>query len=53
MAGKLSADDKAKIEKEVEETIQWLDANQLAEVEELEDKLKTLEGVCSPIISQM
>jgi L1 cell adhesion molecule like protein len=53
VAGKLSADDKAKIEKEVEETIQWLDANQLAEVEELEDKLKTLEGVCSPIISQM
>ncbi len=53
VASKLDAADREKIEKEVEEAISWLDANQLAETEELEHKLKELEGVCSPIISKM
>ena len=53
MAGKLAAADKEKIEKEVDATIEWLDHNQLAEVDELEHKLKELEGTCSPIISKM
>lgn len=52
-AGKLSAEEKEKIEKAVEETIEWLDRNQLAEVDELEDKLKELENVCNPIIAKM
>ncbi|KAH7547534.1 hypothetical protein FEM48_Zijuj01G0320000 [Ziziphus jujuba var. spinosa] len=52
-AGKLDPSDKQKIEKAIEETIEWLDRNQLAEVDELEDKLKELEGVCNPIISKM
>ncbi|KAG8367628.1 hypothetical protein BUALT_Bualt16G0092000 [Buddleja alternifolia] len=52
-AGKLDAGDKGRIEKAVEETIEWLDKNQLAEVDELEDKLKELEGICNPIISKM
>ncbi|KAG7023432.1 Heat shock 70 kDa protein, partial [Cucurbita argyrosperma subsp. argyrosperma] len=52
-AGKLNPDDKQKIEKSVEDTIEWLDRNQLAEVDELEDKLKELEGVCNPIIAKM
>ncbi|KAA0047624.1 heat shock 70 kDa protein [Cucumis melo var. makuwa] len=52
-AGKLNPDDKQKIEKSVEETIEWLDRNQLAEVDELEDKLKELEGVCNPIVAKM
>ncbi|GMN63652.1 hypothetical protein TIFTF001_032726 [Ficus carica] len=52
-AGKLSPEDKEKIEKAVEETIEWLDRNQLAEVDELEDKLKELENVCNPIIAKM
>ncbi|XP_023515710.1 heat shock 70 kDa protein [Cucurbita pepo subsp. pepo] len=52
-AGKLNPDDKQKIEKSVEDTIEWLDRNQLAEVDELEDKLKELEGVCNPIIARM
>lgn len=52
-AGKLDPDDKNKIEKSVEETIEWLDRNQLAEVDELQDKLKDLEGVCNPIIAKM
>ncbi|CAA0806478.1 Heat shock 70 kDa protein 5 [Striga hermonthica] len=41
------------IEKAVEETVEWLDRNQLAEVDELEDKLKEMEGICNPIISKM
>ncbi|KAI3446725.1 hypothetical protein Pfo_003390 [Paulownia fortunei] len=52
-ASKLDPSDKEKIEKAVEETIEWLDRNQLAEVEELEDKLKELESICNPIISKM
>lgn len=50
---KLSSGDKETIEKAVEETTEWLDRNQLAEVEELEHKLKELENVCNPIISRM
>ncbi|XP_047166844.1 heat shock 70 kDa protein-like [Vigna umbellata] len=52
-AGKLNPADKQKIEKAVDETIEWLDGNQLAEVEEFEDRLKDLEGLCNPIISKM
>jgi len=33
--------------------IRWLDANQLAEKEEFEDKQKELEKICNPIISKM
>ncbi|XP_057968052.1 heat shock 70 kDa protein-like isoform X2 [Malania oleifera] len=46
IAGKLNPAEKQKIEKAVEETIEWLERNQLAEVEEFEDKLKELEGLC-------
>lgn len=53
IGGKLSPDDKQKIEKAVEETIQWLEGNQLAEVEEFEDRQKELEGICNPIIAKM
>ena len=53
VASKLDAADKEKIEKEVEAAIAWLDSNQLAEVDELDHKLKELESICSPIISKM
>ncbi|KAL7257536.1 hypothetical protein ACSBR1_003776 [Camellia fascicularis] len=53
VGGKLDPADKEKIEKAVEEMIEWLDRNQLAEVDELEDKLKELENLCNPIISKM
>ncbi|KAI8022714.1 Heat shock 70 kDa protein [Camellia lanceoleosa] len=53
LGGKLDPADKEKIEKAVEEMIEWLDRNQLAEVDELEDKLKELENLCNPIISKM
>ncbi|MFS7986831.1 putative Heat shock protein 70 family [Helianthus anomalus] len=50
---KLSADNKKKVEDAVEEVIQWLDGNQLAEAKEFEDKMKELEGGCNPIITKM
>ena len=53
VGGKIDADDKAKIMAAVEETITWLDGNQTAEIDEFEDKLKELEGICNPIISKM
>ncbi|CAL5375506.1 unnamed protein product [Camellia sinensis] len=52
-AGKLDPEDKKKIEKAIDEAIEWLDRNQLAEVEEFEDKLKGLENLCNPIIAKM
>jgi L1 cell adhesion molecule like protein len=53
IAGQLSSEDKQTIDKAVNETITWLDNNQLAEVDEFEDKQKELEGICNPIISRM
>ena len=53
VGGKLDAEDKKTIEDAVEAAITWLDGNQTAEVDEFEDKLKELEGVCNPIISKM
>ncbi|KAJ9550074.1 hypothetical protein OSB04_022617 [Centaurea solstitialis] len=53
ISSKLPADEKKKVEDAVEEAIQWLDGNQLAEVDEFEDKMKELEGICNPIIAKM
>uniref|UniRef100_A0A803P719 Heat shock protein 70 n=1 Tax=Cannabis sativa TaxID=3483 RepID=A0A803P719_CANSA len=53
IAGQLHPDDKHKIEKAMNQAIEWLDGNQLAEVDELQDKLKELEGVCNPIIAKL
>merc|ERR1711988_1701704 len=53
VAGKIDAADKEKISSAVDEAINWLDSNQLAEIDEFEDKLKELEGICNPIMSKM
>lgn len=53
ISGKIGAADKKKIEEAIEGAISWLEGNQLAEVEEFEDKLKELEGLCNPIIAKM
>ncbi|RYR03157.1 hypothetical protein Ahy_B06g081994 isoform A [Arachis hypogaea] len=42
-----------KIEDAIEQSIQWLDSNQLAEADEFEDKMKELESICNPIIAKM
>merc|ERR1712139_428179 len=50
---KISEDDRKKINDKCDEAIKWLDANQLAEVEEFSDKQKEVEGVCNPIITKL
>merc|ERR1712241_1016029 len=45
--------DKEKIEKAVQETLDWLDKNQLAEKDEFEGKQKELEGVVNPIMMKV
>merc|ERR1711973_548511 len=50
---KISEDDRKKINDKCGEAIKWLDANQLAEVEEFSDKQKEVEGVCNPIITKL
>ncbi|CAA2956620.1 heat shock cognate 70 kDa 2-like [Olea europaea subsp. europaea] len=53
IASKLPEADKKKIEDAIEQAIQWLDGNQLAESDEFEDKMKELESICNPIIAKM
>lgn len=53
VATKLDPADKEKIDKVIDEAINWLDNNQLAEKDEFEHKLKELEDLCNPIISKM
>ncbi|RLV82833.1 Heat shock protein SSA1 [Meyerozyma sp. JA9] len=51
MKDKISADDKEKLSKAVEETISWLDESQAASTEEYNDRHKELESLANPIIS--
>ncbi|XP_061338313.1 heat shock 70 kDa protein 4-like isoform X3 [Gastrolobium bilobum] len=53
IGSKLSPEDKKKIEDAIENAIQWLDGNQLAEADEFEDRMKELESLCNPIIAKM
>merc|ERR1711922_28189 len=50
---KISEDDRKKINDKCDEAIKWLDANQLAEVEEFSDKQREVEGVCNPTITKL
>merc|ERR1712169_112274 len=50
---KFEGDDKDKIEKAVQEALDWLDKNQLAEKDEFEVKQKELEGVVNPIMMKV
>jgi len=47
----ISEDDKKKIVEKCDEAIWWVDANQLAEVGEIQDKQKEVEDVCNSIIT--
>ncbi|CAG7890412.1 unnamed protein product [Brassica rapa] len=53
IASKLDAADKKKIEDAIDQAIEWLEGNQLAEADEFEDKMKELESLCNPIIARM
>ncbi|KAF5093687.1 hypothetical protein D0Z03_002312 [Geotrichum reessii] len=50
---KVSADDREKLEKAINETISWLDDNQTATTDEYKDKQKELEGIANPILSSL
>lgn len=50
---KLSDSDKTLILDKCNDTIKWLDANQLADKEEYEHRQKELESVCNPIITKL
>jgi len=50
---KISADDMKAINDKCDEAIKWLDANQLADVEEFNEKQKEVEGVCNPIVTKL
>jgi L1 cell adhesion molecule like protein len=50
---KVSADDREKLEKAINDTISWLDDNQTATAEEYSDKQKELEGIANPILSTL
>ncbi|KAK9243986.1 heat shock protein 70 family [Lipomyces tetrasporus] len=47
---KLDAADKDKLQKAIDETVEWLDSNQTATTEEFSDRQKELEGVANPIM---
>jgi len=50
---KISGDDRSTIEKKTSELLAWLDANQLGEKEEYEDRQKELEAVVKPIFTKL
>merc|ERR1712025_734031 len=52
-AEKFKEEDKKKITDKCDDAIKWLDANQLAEVEEFQEKQKEVEAVCNPIIAKL
>lgn len=47
---KLDEEDKSKLQKAIDETVEWLDSNQTATTEEFSDKQKELEGIANPIM---
>lgn len=53
LKGKIAESDKQVIVDKCNETIKWLDANQMGEKEEYEHRQKELEGIFNPIISKL
>jgi L1 cell adhesion molecule like protein len=50
---KIPESDRQTVLDKCSEAIKWLDANQLADKEEFEHKLKEIEGICKPIITKL
>ncbi|XP_034750191.1 heat shock 70 kDa protein 1-like [Etheostoma cragini] len=53
LKGKISKEDQKKVIERCDETVAWLENNQLAETEEYQHKQKELESVCNAIISKL
>jgi L1 cell adhesion molecule like protein len=52
-ASRINPNDKQKAERACEDTLRWLEGNNLADKSEFEYKLKELQGICSPIMAQL
>ena len=50
---KFESDEKEQLEKQINDTLTWLEGNQLAEKEEFEHKKKELEELCMPIMQKL
>merc|ERR1712050_155058 len=50
---KLSEDEIKSINSAIDDSLSWLDSNQLAETEEFKEKLQNLENMVNPIMSRM
>lgn len=53
MKDKISDAEKTQILDKCNETVKWLDSNQLGEKEEYEHKQKEVEAICNPIITKL
>merc|ERR1711907_404909 len=53
MQNKISESDKSVLESKIDDTIKWLDENQNAEIEEYQEKQKSLTDVATPILQSM
>ena len=52
-SSKLTSEDSAAVKQICQQVIDWMDNNQLAEVEEYEDKLSELQKACTPIMTKL
>ena len=50
---KCNEEDKSKLESKINDTLQWLERNQLAEKDEFNKKKKELEELCMPIMQKL
>merc|ERR1711902_176373 len=50
---KISEADRKNIIEKCNDTINWLEQNQMAEIDEYKDKQKEVEGLCNPMISKL
>ena len=52
-SSKLTSEDSTAVKQTCQQVIDWMDNNQLAEVEEYEDKLSELQKACTPIMTKL
>ncbi|KAK3023464.1 hypothetical protein RJ639_044844, partial [Escallonia herrerae] len=52
LVDKIDSDDKEKLESTLKDALEWLDDNQHAEKDELDEKMKELEDIFNPVLRQ-
>ncbi|KJE93372.1 hsp70-like protein [Capsaspora owczarzaki ATCC 30864] len=53
IAGKIPADEKQAVSQKVEETLSWIESNQLADKEEFEHRQQELQKACGPVMTKL